>query len=623
MLLQVLECIGSRCDGSQIRALDLHANEKMRATELGLDTATELDRLFGTGSFSGLRYLRLQGGFVDSQLLGALIKGLDTSPLEGSGQPCRLSHVFLGPGSVTDSAIEKLVAAAGHCLEVFTVTSCVDVGGKSLASLLTKCPKLRVLGVHKSLASDKELLEGLGIDVTNHHSVPSSISNNSTVQQSTKRKTIIAPLERLELGTVKLTTVGVTEIVKGTCQSLRYLYLGSRHFKEEFLKGVVLPMTFVSNSISATPGASEGAATSSDRSTATPIIEDQDTLLERFHPEHNNFHNRDDCIVLVIGATGYIGLRVVQQLRRANHIVYGTTRSTSKEHILLVNEVIPVVGPIEPEHRQTPAWIDVVKKEHIEVVIDLAGVQTTVKSILEPLVRLSKDRQSAHQSKIGFIYCSGIWLHGSGFEPSSDLDSVGVKASLHQPPALVAWRPEIEREVLASYDHLNALVLRPALVYGGTADIWDHYLGQIYQSIQKNTPISLAANPDAAPGLIHVDDVASGFVTAVEKIELIAGRKNFYPIFDLATSHENLGFILKRAAAELGYQGKVEFTGVPEGDTMPQLFIQAFNTTANAESTRARTVLGWTPTKTGMAAGIQIYVKSWLAGYQEKQRAAK
>ncbi|KAF9949543.1 hypothetical protein BGZ72_008700, partial [Mortierella alpina] len=236
MLVRVLECIQLQCGSHQVQALDLHANEKMRASELGLDTAAELDRLFGGQHFADLQYLRLQGGFVDNQLLGALIKGLTVPPVVGSRRSCRLSQVFLGPGSVTDSAIEKLIAVAGHSLEVFTVTSCVDVGGGALASLLTKCPKLRVLGVHKSLASDKELLAGLRIDGIDSRM---SIADTSSGQDSVP-KTIIAPLERLELGTVKLTTVGITEIVKGTCQSLRFLSLGSRHFKEDFLKGVIL-----------------------------------------------------------------------------------------------------------------------------------------------------------------------------------------------------------------------------------------------------------------------------------------------------------------------------------------------------------------------------------------------
>ncbi|KAF9573889.1 hypothetical protein EC968_007848 [Mortierella alpina] len=298
MFVRVLECIGQRCP-DQIHALDLHANEKMQ--DAGLGKTAELERLFGSG-FTKLRYLRLQGGFVDNQLLYAIIKGcttssssvsslsdecikdkaggqpvyerspfLSTSPPLPAIVPCRLSHVFLGPGSITDSAVEKLITAAGHFLEVFTVTSCVDVGGGALASLLTKCPKLRVLGVHRSLARDRDLLAGLGIEVEGpsshqhqqqHPQQPpflggglfdglvlnQSLVGHLDVSSTHKpppprlvRKKIVAPLERLELGTVKMTTLGVAEILKGTGQTLRFLVLETQHFTEDFLSSVILP----------------------------------------------------------------------------------------------------------------------------------------------------------------------------------------------------------------------------------------------------------------------------------------------------------------------------------------------------------------------------------------------
>ncbi|KAF9544596.1 hypothetical protein EC957_011811 [Mortierella hygrophila] len=287
LLVRALECIGSRCHG-QIQALDLHANEKMQ--DSGLETPEELTRLFGSG-FTKLRYLRLQGGLVDNQLLYALLNNFAsptlTSPSDSThvsnddgwgsfaeprirspppaliAEPCCLSQVFLGPGSVTDSGIERLIDVAGKTLEVFTVTSCVDVGGGALAGLLTKCPKLRVLAVHRSLARDRELLEGLGVPPESavpgpqqHHQQMHSLhlfqpqqqeeatnsnDNNDTPPQPI-RKTIVAPLERLELGTVKLTNTGIAEILKATSKTLRFLVLETQHFNDGFLRNVVSPL---------------------------------------------------------------------------------------------------------------------------------------------------------------------------------------------------------------------------------------------------------------------------------------------------------------------------------------------------------------------------------------------
>ncbi|KAG0376738.1 hypothetical protein BGX24_007284 [Mortierella sp. AD032] len=259
LLVNVLECIGSYCH-DQARALDFCANEKMQAA--GLETPSELERLLGSG-FSNLRYLRLQGGFVDNQLLGALTKGIISSTSSSSlteatsqerhrqqsgpsalfpvNPPCRLSQVFLGPGSVTDSAIAKLILAASHCLEVFTVTSCVDVGGGALASLLTECPRLRVLAVHKSLARDMELLQGLGFDSDSLPGPSSLLGAILPILTIPSRKRIVAPLERLELGSVQLTTTGIAEIIRGVGQTLRFLVLEPRHFKESLLRDVIVP----------------------------------------------------------------------------------------------------------------------------------------------------------------------------------------------------------------------------------------------------------------------------------------------------------------------------------------------------------------------------------------------
>lgn len=286
LLVRALECIGSRCRG-QIQALDLHANEKMQ--DSGLESPEELTRLFGSG-FTKLQYLRLQGGFVDNQLLYALLNNLASSTPNQSSEethggngdgwksfvehgirsstpapslePCCLSQVFLGPGSVTDSAVERLIDVAGKTLEVFTVISCVDIGGGALASLLTKCPKLRVLAVHRSLARDRDLLEGLGIPLESaipgpqqHQQVYSlhvlqsqqqqDLANSNDSEDASPqifRKSIVAPLERLELGTVKLTNVGITEILKATCKTLRFLVLETQHFSDELLRNVISPL---------------------------------------------------------------------------------------------------------------------------------------------------------------------------------------------------------------------------------------------------------------------------------------------------------------------------------------------------------------------------------------------
>jgi hypothetical protein len=64
---------------------------------------------------------------------------------------------------------------------------------------------------------------------------------------------------------------------------------------------------------------------------------------------------------------------------------------------------------------------------------------------------------------------------------------------------------------------------------------------------------SIPAGPASRPAAIHVDDVGSGYLVAIERLPLIAGT-SVYPVFDLATSKESLKEILEVAAKEMGFK---------------------------------------------------------------------
>ncbi|KAF9148172.1 hypothetical protein BG015_010135 [Linnemannia schmuckeri] len=109
----------------------------------------------------------------------------------------------------------------------------------------------------------------------------------------------------------------------------------------------------------------------------------------------------------------------------------------------------------------------------------------------------------------------------------------------------------------------------------------------------KQRPITLPADPEAGVSLIHVNDTASTFVAAVERLGSISGHKSSYPVFDVTTSHESLAYIFTKFSKELGYNGsQIQLTSAPEGRAFPEIFIQAFNTKVTSSSTRVQTVLG-------------------------------
>lgn len=316
--------------------------------------------------------------------------------------------------------------------------------------------------------------------------------------------------------------------------------------------------------------------------------------------------------VLILGATGYIGQAAAHSLTSSgNHTVYGLARTPEKAKFLASIEVIPVIGSIS----DSAAYLSLIHSAPIDIVLDVAGAFSDSKYVLEDLKRAGRDRldrakaAGVRSPKLGYIYGSGIWVHGSSAARVTDLSPVGVPHAPAQPPAIVAWRPKLEQEVLAASDVLDTMVVRPALVYGRSGTIWNSFFGPILHAVQSGAQsASIAADAASRPALIHVDDVASGYRAAVERLSLIAGT-SVYPIFDLVTSQESLKEILGAAAEEMGFKGRLELVGPGE-----DAFMRAMNTSVNARSERAVQLLGWVPKRVGFVQGMEAFMKAWEAG---------
>ncbi|MCJ1408081.1 hypothetical protein MMC19_002154 [Ptychographa xylographoides] len=317
--------------------------------------------------------------------------------------------------------------------------------------------------------------------------------------------------------------------------------------------------------------------------------------------------------VLIIGATGYIGQAFALSLLRSGlYTVYGLARTPEKARALQALEIIPVSGSAT----DSAAYTELIRREHIDIVVDAAGANMESKQILADLVAVGTERLAAAEktgvktAKLGFIYVSGMWVHGSSPEAVSDLDLVGIEGAKTQPPALVAWRPRFEQDVLAASGALDVMVVRPAMVYGGAGWIWSALFGPIAEAAKSAGTAKVAVDEDVLLALVHVDDVGSALHAAVEKLPAISGT-GVYPVFDIVTSVETMGAVLGAAGKVMGYRGPVEYVGPGEN-----VFMQAMNTSLNVESGRARTVLGWVPRRLGMVAKIETLVRAWEAGME-------
>ncbi len=315
--------------------------------------------------------------------------------------------------------------------------------------------------------------------------------------------------------------------------------------------------------------------------------------------------------ILILGATGYIGSAVASSLvRSGSHTIYGLARTPQKASQLATQEIHPVLGSVD----DSAAYLSLVRSVPIDVVIDASGAMAAGSKILSDLRTVAKERldQAAAAgikvSKLGFVYTSGIWVHGSSPHPVTDLTPVGVAHAPSQPPKIVAWRPKLEQEIIGAPE-LDAVVIRPGLVYGRAGALWDAFLGPIAQAMKVGEKVlELKAETEGRPALIHVDDVATGIHAAVDKLPLLAGT-GVYPVFDLVTSQESMREIFEAAARSLGYKGEVKLVGAGE-----DLFMQALSTTINASGSRAQELLGWKPRRIGFVKEMETFVKAWAAG---------
>jgi nucleoside-diphosphate-sugar epimerase len=320
--------------------------------------------------------------------------------------------------------------------------------------------------------------------------------------------------------------------------------------------------------------------------------------------------------VLIFGATGYLGKNVASLLvRSGQHTVYGIARSEAKAKPLALQEIIPVICP-DPVNEPAP-YLEAIRVHHIDIVVDLAGANHDSHHFLGEIKKVGEERLAAYQAagiqgpKLGFIYCSGTWVHGSSETPVNDLELVGPSA-ITPPAELVAWRVGLEKAVLAASNALDVAILRAALIYGREGTIWTTFILPLLEAARAGSTgtLQIPLDPKARPGLIHVDDAASAFKDAIEKLSLL-NSGSVYPVFDLVTSQESMSAIFEALARAWGYKGRYELAGT--GDN---LFARAMSTTMRGSSSRAKQLLGWQPTRLeGYVQDMDRFAAAFAAQY--------
>lgn len=321
--------------------------------------------------------------------------------------------------------------------------------------------------------------------------------------------------------------------------------------------------------------------------------------------------------VLLIGATGYIGKTVADTLvRSGQHQVWGIARNEAKAKQLALGEIRPVLSP-DPVNEPDP-WIDAIRANHIDVVVDLSPASHDQKKTFDLIKNLGAERidrnkapggWGANGPKLGYILTSGTWLYGNRDVRVNELDDIGVDSG-HSPASPITWRPDFDKSILAARDVLDVALVRPALIYGREGTIWSTFILPLLEASRKgiSEPVEVPLDANARPALVHIDDVASGFQLAIEKLPLL-NSGSVHPVFDLVTSQERMADIFDGLAHAWGFKPGVKLVG-PGGNG----FAEAMSTSLKGSSGRARHLLGWEPRKLdGMVGGIDLHAAAFAS----------
>jgi len=294
--------------------------------------------------------------------------------------------------------------------------------------------------------------------------------------------------------------------------------------------------------------------------------------------------------ILILGASGFIGLPVAQAFVRAGHEVYGQTRSEKKAKQFIAEEIIPIIGEVD-----NPAgWVDIVK--NLDAVLECVGGSADIKGVsevvLQAVSKAAKELRPQGSPKLTYIYTSGTWVHGDNRN-----EIVTDTTPIRPTNELVAWRPAREQQVINDVN-LNGIVIRPSLLYGRSGSL----LAPFLQSASEGD----VWYPGQAGGrfaVIHTDDLADLYVKAVEKAAICRGL-----IFDAANDQtESVDDVLAALVKVSGAQKLYEYRKPTNAWEV------ALGATILIRPYLAKTLLGWQPKKPGLVDGLPVYYAAWKA----------
>lgn len=301
--------------------------------------------------------------------------------------------------------------------------------------------------------------------------------------------------------------------------------------------------------------------------------------------------------VFLTGATGHIGVAVLDALVRRGHAVTALVRNNEKAARVEARGGRPVIGDLSAPESYRRAARD--HDGYIHTAFDRAAQRgpTADRLAVETLLQEAAASRSGRTESPErfFIYTSGIWVLGPAREAIAEDAPVN-------PVAMAAWRVPHEALVLAAAsDALRTMVVRPGVVYGGGSGI----IADVFKAATQGLVRVVGDGTNHWPTIYH-RDLAELYVCLAERPE----ARGVYHATD--ESDEEVNEIVAAVGSHLPTPPAVRHVPIEEARSKMGPYAEAVALDQRVRSPRAH-ALGWFPALRSVSGSVARLLEEWRA----------
>ena len=273
--------------------------------------------------------------------------------------------------------------------------------------------------------------------------------------------------------------------------------------------------------------------------------------------------------VFLTGGTGFVGSAVLRSLLDHGHQVAAGVRSEASAQQVTAAGATAALGDITDVSWLSGQFEQADAAIHTASPGDASSVGVDTAAATAAAIAFSGTNKP-------YVHTGGIWVYGS--------DSAITESTPYNPPALTAWRPDVEKIILDP-DDLRGILIIPPIVHGHGKGLPNLIFGAPRDS---SGALHLIGDGTQHWPTVHADDLADLYVRLIES----PTARGSYVVNDGRS--QTVGELGAAASRALGAGGAVHPETVEESQArLGELLAEALLLDQQVVSTKAIDELGW------------------------------